>query len=125
MQQSWFVLPPIMEYYYKSQNPFYKTLPKFREDCIGEELNTMNFIYPSEKSTIFLPKDFNGKQNELIVKVAHTNKNSTLYWSMNNEYIATTKGHHEIALLPKNGNYTITVVDNFGNEIEQKITIKN
>jgi len=125
IQQSWFVLPPIMEYYYKSQNPFYKTLPKFREDCIGEELNTMNFIYPSEKSTIFLPKDFNGKQNELIVKVAHTNKNSTLYWSMNNEYIATTKEHHEIALLPKNGNYTITVVDNFGNEIEQKITIKN
>ena len=55
-QKSWFVLPPLMEYYYKDKNPFYKALPKFRDDCLGETKNSMKFIYPTEKSTIFLPK---------------------------------------------------------------------
>ena len=57
-QQSWFILPPLMEYYYKNKNPFYKTLPKFRNDCLGEVQNAMKFIYPTEKRTIFLPKEY-------------------------------------------------------------------
>ena len=46
-QKSWFVLPPLQEYYYKKQNPFYKPLPKFREDCLGEVKNVMKFLYPT------------------------------------------------------------------------------
>ena len=95
-QESWFVLPPLMEYYYKNQNPFYKSLPKFREDCLGETKNAMKFIYPSEKSTIFLPKNFDGKQNELILKVAHSNTDAVLYWysnvNMNVPFINFTVG---------------------------------
>ena len=79
-QKSWFVLPPLMEYYYKDKNPFYKPLPKFRNDCLGETKNSMKFIYPTEKSTIFLPKNFDGKKNELILKVAHSNNDANLFW---------------------------------------------
>ena len=123
-QKSWFVLPPLQEYYYKKQNPFYKPLPKFREDCLGEVKNVMKFLYPTEKSTIFLPKDFDGKQNELILKVAHSNKEAILFWSLNQQFLGTTKENHELAITPKEGEFTITVVDNFGNEIQQQISIK-
>src|SRR5690606_21498930 len=34
--KSWFTLSPVMAYYYKTKNPFYKPLPKFRRDCLGE-----------------------------------------------------------------------------------------
>nr|WP_298991224.1 penicillin-binding protein 1C [uncultured Polaribacter sp.] len=122
--KSWFVLPPLQEYYYKKQNPFYKPLPKFREDCLGEVKNVMKFLYPTEKSTIFLPKDFDGKQNELILKVAHSNKEAILFWSLNQQFLGTTKENHELAITPKEGEFTITVVDNFGNEIQQQISIK-
>src|SRR5690606_27555218 len=71
VHKSWFVLPPLMEYYYKAQNPFYKSLPPFREDCLGESTIAMEFIYPKENNTIFLPKDFDGQTNDLILKVAH------------------------------------------------------
>ena len=124
-QKSFFVLPPLMAYYYKSQNPFYKTVPKFRSDCIGQTQNTMRFIYPSQNSTIFLPKNFDGKKNELILKVAHSNKDAELYWSLNNSFLGSTNTHHEFAITPRIGNFTITVVDNFGNMISEKITIKN
>ena len=99
-QKSWFVLPPLLEYYYKDKNPFYKSLPKFREDCLGENKNVMKFLYPTEKSTIFLPKNFDGKQNELILKVAHSNKDAILYWYSNTTFLGTTKEMHQFAVKP-------------------------
>ncbi|MFY9242479.1 MAG: penicillin-binding protein 1C [Polaribacter sp.] len=123
-QKSWFVLPPLQEYYYKDKNPFYKSLPKFREDCLGENKNAMKFLYPTEKSTIFLPKDFDGKQNELILKVAHSNKDAVLYWYSNTTFLGTTKEIHNLAVIPKIGDFKFTVMDNFGNEIHQQVIIK-
>jgi len=123
-QKSWFVLPPLLEYYYKDKNPFYKSLPKFREDCLGETKNAMKFLYPTEKSTIFLPKDFDGKQNELILKVAHSNKDAILYWYSNATFLGTTKEIHNLAISPKVGAHKFVVMDNFGNEIHQSIIIE-
>ena len=123
-QKSWFVLPPLMEYYYKDKNPFYKQLPKFREDCLGETKNAMKFIYPTEKNTIFLPKNFDGKKNELVLKVAHSNKEATLFWYVNSVFVASTKEIHNIAIDLKIGVHRISVTDNFGNEIQQEIVIK-
>lgn len=123
-QKSWFVLPPLLEYYYKDKNPFYKALPKFRNDCLGEIKNAMKFLYPTEKSTVFLPKNFDGKQNELVLKVAHSNKDAILYWYSNTTFLGTTKELHSFALTPEVGEYKITVTDSFGNEINQQIIIK-
>ncbi|MHB0755142.1 penicillin-binding protein 1C [Polaribacter sp. M15] len=124
-QKSWFVLPPLQEYYYKKQHPFYKTLPKFKNDCLSDVKNVMKFLYPTEKSTVFLPKDFDGKQNELVLKVAHSNPDAILYWYVNETFLGTTKEVHNFAITPQSGAYTFTVVDNFGNEIKQQVTLKN
>ncbi len=123
-QKSWFVLPPLMEYYYRDKNPFYKSAPKFRNDCLGESVNTMKFIYPTEKSTIFLPKSLDGSKNEVILKVAHSNKEVTLFWSLNNIFIGTTKGIHDFSIQPTIGKYIITVTDSFGDEIKEQMEIK-
>lgn len=123
-QQSWFVLPPLMEYYYKDKNLFYKILPKFREDCLGETKNMMKFIYPSEKSTIFLPKDFDGLKNKVVFKVAHSNKDAVLYWYLNAEFKTKTQEIHEFSMALQTGKYTLTVVDNLGKEISQDVEIQ-
>ncbi|AUC85570.1 penicillin-binding protein 1C [Polaribacter sp. ALD11] len=124
-QKSWFVLPPLMEYYYKDKNPFYKSLPKFRNDCLGENKNAMKFIYPTEKSTIFLPKGFDGKKNEIILKVAHSNSEATLFWYVNDRYLGTTKEINEFSTSLEIGDYIISVTDSFGNEIHQKIIVRD
>ena len=123
--KSWFVLPPLMAHYYKTKNPFYKPLPRYRSDCIGENEITMQFIYPKENNTIFLPKDFDGKTNDLILKIAHSKPNSTLYWHIDNTYIGHTKDIHDMAIIPKQGEHIITVVDAFGNEIKRAFKISD
>ncbi|MBL4746044.1 MAG: penicillin-binding protein 1C [Flavobacteriaceae bacterium] len=120
---TWFSLPPLMEYYYKTKNPFYKSLPRFREDCTGSDVVTMEFIYPKESSTIFLPKDFNGRINELILKVAYSRPANTLFWYVDDTFIGATKDIHTMAIQPTQGKHIITVIDEFGNEVLCNIEI--
>jgi penicillin-binding protein 1C len=119
----WFVLPPLQAYYFKTKNPFYKELPPFRSDCVKSSEISMEFIYPNQESTIFLPKDFDGIINELILKVAHSKPETELYWYLNETYIGTTKDIHDKAILPEPGEHVITVIDALGNELILKITI--
>lgn len=121
--KSWFILPPLMEFYYKTKNPFYKPLPPFRNDCSTNTINNMQFIYPKESSTIFLPKDFDGKTNELIIKIAHAIPETTLYWYIDETFIGKTKNIHDLAIIPSEGKHLITVVDEFGNDIKRNIEI--
>ncbi len=122
--KSWFVLPPLMAYYYKAKNPFYKVLPKFREDCLGDIAISMAFIYPNNNNTIFLPKDFDGATNELVLKIAHSKPETTVFWYLDEMFIGSTKDIHELGVLPKIGAHTITVVDTFGNENKIHIIVR-
>lgn len=117
--KSWFVLPPMMAYYYKTKNPFYKALPKFRSDCLGEYGVSIEFIYPKENNSIFLPKDFDGETNALILKIAHSKPESTVFWYVDETYMGSTKDMHELAILPKQGKHVITIVDELGNEAKR------
>ena len=121
--KAWFVLPPLQAYYYKTKNPFYKPLPPYRVDCAESSAVSMEFIYPNQESTIYLPKGFDGKTNELILKVAHSKPELELYWYIDNHYIGSTKDIHDMAILPSPGEHMITVTDELGNELKHKITI--
>lgn len=121
--KSWFILPPLMAYYYKTKNPFYKPLPRYRSDCLGSNTITMAFIYPKENNSIFLPKDFDGKTNDLILKIAHSKPETTLFWYIDNTFIGSTKDIHDMAIIPKQGQHIITVVDEFGNEAKRAFNV--
>ncbi len=122
--QSWFVLPPTMEYYFKNSNVTYRSLPPYRSDCLGSETTSMEFIFPKGPSKVFLPKDFEGDTNELVLKLAHTQPDTTVFWYLNDLYMGTTQTFHEFAILPEAGIHTITVVDEFGNEVVQTIEVR-
>ena len=121
--KKWFILPPLMAYYYKQKNTEYQELPPFKEGCVSEKENTIEFIYPKNNTTIFLPKNFNGKQNDVILKVALRNPQCKLYWYLNNQFIGNTQDIHELGIIPKPGKYKITVMDEFGNEKSCRIKI--
>ncbi|MEZ4793390.1 MAG: penicillin-binding protein 1C [Gelidibacter sp.] len=123
IHKSWFVLPPLMEYYYKAKNPFYKSLPPFRKDCLGENVVTMQFIYPKDNNTVFLPKDFDGKTNHLILKIAHSKPETIVFWYLDETFMGATKDIHEFAIQPKQGKHLLTVVDELGNEAKRWIEI--
>jgi len=120
----WFTLPPLQEWYYKKHHANYKTLPELRDDCKQETGRTMDFISPKNNSTIILAKNEHEKTNPIILKIAHINPETKVFWYIDNKYIQTTETFHEIGVLPTEGRHTITVVDAIGNELKRTITVK-
>lgn len=121
--KSWFILPPVMEWYYKNKNADYRVLPPFREGCNPSENYQMDFIYPKTDSKIYLAKNFESQLQPIVLKVAHSNPKTTLHWYLDRTYLGQTKDFHEMPIKAKTGIYYVTVVDENGNEIIRKMEI--
>lgn len=121
---SWFILPPGMAWYYKMNHPFYKDLPPFKPGCSQYEGEIMQFIYPQNIKRIYIPRDHNGERGQVIFEVAHRDKNATIYWHIDDEYMGETQTHHQLAVSPKPGKHTITAVDDKGNSLNYTILIE-
>lgn len=122
--QTWFILPPLEEYYYKNKNPAYTPPPEFRADCkLNDEQVSMEFIYPAHFTKIFIPVDFDGKINGTIFRIAHKNPQKTVYWHLDNQYLGLTKDFHEMELKPSSGKHRIVLVDEDGIRLEQDFEI--
>lgn len=118
----WFVLPPVVELYYKNNNPNYSILPPFRADCESNSSETaMDFIYPKANTKIVLTKNFESKLQPAIFKIAHTNNTIKVFWYLDNTYLGSTKTFHEMPVMASTGIHLITAVDELGNEIRRKI----
>ena len=121
--KKWFVLPPVMEWYYKSQHVDYLPLPPYRSDCAGTLTPSMDFIYPKTNSKIYLTKNFNSEVQPVILKIAHSNRETEVFWYVDNVYKGSTKTFHEMPITPTEGFHYITVIDESGYEIRKKIEI--
>ena len=121
--KTWFVLPPVMEWYYKGLHMDYMPLPPFRNDCQGITGGSMDFIYPKENGKIYLTKDFNGQVQPVILRAAHSLANARLFWYIGDRYLGETQTFHEMPVNAPTGKYIITVTDETGNEIRRKIEI--
>ncbi|QNL52660.1 penicillin-binding protein 1C [Olivibacter sp. SDN3] len=124
VSKKWFVLPPVMEWYYKSKHADYKVLPPLREDCSNTQRINMDFIYPKDyASKIYLARDFSGEVQPVVLKVAHTSPQAKLFWYANDHFLGTTQTFHEMPLNIESDTYFITVTDEQGNEINRKMEI--
>ena len=123
---TWFVLPPVMEWYFKNKNPFYKVLPPFRADCASSaETHSMEMIYPANNSKIYIPIDLNGKPGSTVFKLAARNSHTIVYWHLDNQFIGTTTQFHQKAIAPLSGLHSLTLVDEKGETLHIQFEIMN
>lgn len=113
--KGWFVLPPAIEQYYRQIHFDYKPLPTYRSDCqTNSSYNEMEIVYPPKDARIKVPRELDGQYEAAIFHVAHRRSDATIYWSLNDEFIATTTGNHKLPFRPEPGKYMLTVTDDLG-----------
>jgi penicillin-binding protein 1C len=121
--KSWFVLPPVQEWFYKRKHPNYKTMPEISPVCNHNQTNisTMEFIYPNTHNTIVLSRQLDGSFGEIALELSHRRSDAIVYWHLNETYIGSTQYFHTMSISPKDGRHRITVVDQWGNTISRNI----
>ena len=120
--KSWFVLPPVQEYYFRPKHPGYAPLPPFREGCSGHG-TVMELIYPREMNRIFIPRQLDESPGEAVFELAHRNPQTEVYWFIDEEFLGTTVNYHQFSLKPSPGWHTITVTDQNGNQLQKRFLV--
>ena len=115
VNKAWFVLPPVMEWYYKQQHIQYRPLPPYRADCLqGSNLRNLDFVYPKHQSVIYTTKAFGGEQQPFVAKAA--NRSGKVFWYLDDTYLGTTDNFHEMNVFAKEGNHTLRIINEKGDE---------
>ncbi len=112
---NWFVLPPIMEWYYTRQHPLYQKLPPWKPGCASYGEQIMQLLSPTGGPKFFMPVQLDGTPGELVFKIAHKLDNMIIHWHLDNNYLGTTHTYHENALRPTPGKHRLSLVDQDGN----------
>jgi penicillin-binding protein 1C len=124
INESWFILPPAMEYFYRLKHSEYKSLPPVSPGCTASKnIPVMEFIYPSAGIKIFIPRDQTGALTRVIAEVAHRSPSKKIFWHLDETYIGTTRFIHQIEMLAGKGDHVLTVVDEDGNMVRCKFEI--
>lgn len=121
IHQPWFILPPAMEYYYKTRHRDYKILPPFNPACMNdrEAHQQMELIYPRNNAKVYIPVEIDGKPGKVIFNAAHHDPKAILFWHLDDVFMGRTSDFHQLALHPSPGKHTLTLVDDKGNRLTQ------
>ncbi|MGZ4060456.1 MAG: penicillin-binding transpeptidase domain-containing protein, partial [Bacteroidia bacterium] len=121
---TWFILPPLIEKYYKLNHPNYKVLPDFRPDCLTKIADkAFAVLYPKPNSKIYVPIEIDGKVGRTVFEATHRNINTKIYWHLDDEYIGETKEIHQIALNPSVGKHKLMLIDENGIAVTIKFEV--
>lgn len=121
-QESRFVLPPVMEYYYKQKHPGYAFLPEIKPGCNIRE-TVMELIYPREMDRIFVPRQLDNSPGEAVFELAHRQPKTEVFWYIDQKFIGKTTVFHQLSLHPDSGWHLLTVVDQNGNQLQKKFLV--
>ena len=124
IHQSWFVLTPAMEWYYKQKNHDYKPLPPYKPGCeLTGNGRQMELIYPRQEAKIYVPLEIDGRRGKTIFTAAHRKPGSKIFWHLDDEFIGTTMNYHQLALSPAPGKHLLTIVDENGESVSRQFEI--
>lgn len=112
-----FVLPPVMEHYYRQSHSSYQSAALAGAQTAARvDVQPMRFIYPADGCVVSLPVQSDGTRTTLNCAVAHNNPSAEVFWHLDNSYLGSTKDIHQMSVRLSSGVHRITVVDFSGQE---------
>jgi penicillin-binding protein 1C len=124
---SFFILPPLMEYFYARAHPEYAYLPPYHPSCGGTEKGSaqMALIYPANPTRIKIPRLANGEKGRVVFRLAHRSSGKKVFWYLDDEFLTTTQEFHEIELYREPGSYLLMLLDEDGEKLFQRFSLTN
>jgi penicillin-binding protein 1C len=84
----------------------------------------MEIIYPERGARLFVPVQLDGTHGQVGLEAAHREQDAVLYWSLDGEHIASTRGEHRIAVDLPQGRHELTLTDQYGRFRSNTFTVE-
>lgn len=120
---NWMVLPAEIESYYLARHPTQKPLPKFDPGCVSIRDASLTILYPRKGQKLYLPVDFKGEKQQLVLEASHVSREAILFWHLDGHYFGQTQEIHQILVQPEEGKHKLTVMTESGEVKEVRFEI--
>lgn len=126
VEKTWFVLPPAMEWYYMKDHLDYRPLPPKHPDfdASSDSSNPIDIIYPQQGITVVTTVGLDGREQGVVARAAHRDPTALIYWHLDDAYLGTTRGSHELLVHPKAGRHVLVAMDESGASRTTVFTVK-
>jgi penicillin-binding protein 1C len=84
----------------------------------------MEFIYPSSGASLSFPPQLSGETPGAVFRLAHRNASTTIWWHLDGSYVGETTLIHELRLAPEAGPHILTVIDEDGNSLSVRFSVR-
>jgi penicillin-binding protein 1C len=124
--QGWFVLPPRQEWYFRKRQAAYRPLPPWREDCRDgnvEARTPMALINPKPNTRLYVPVELDGHRGRAVFEATHRDRQAAIHWHLDETFLGTTEGFHQLEVAPTPGWHTLTLVDQDGSTARRRFEV--
>lgn len=120
-----YVLPPVMEWFYKKHSPLFRPLPAFYPGCgAAHPDDVMDFVYPKADAKVTIPIGIRGDRQQVVFEIAHRNPQKTIYWTLNDTFLGQTRLNHQMPIDVEKGAYDLRCVDEDGVELYRRLVVQ-
>ena len=124
LTRSQFVLPPVLEYWYRRHTFDYQSLPPWIPGHTGDSAKPeLAIVFPENGARVFIPTELDGTPGALIMEATHRDPDETLYWDLDGVYLGETQGYHQLSVHPAPGKHVLTVTDTMGTRATRSFEI--
>lgn len=127
-QQTRFILPVAMAYFYQPQHPDYHGMPPVWPGCEQllaqqHQLPSLDLLYPSSDSQIRLPLQLDGKLGQSIFRAVHRDNTALLYWHLDDQYLGQTRMPHQMAIQTGAGLHQLVITASDGSRLQRQFEV--
>ncbi|RMH99945.1 MAG: penicillin-binding protein 1C, partial [Calditrichaeota bacterium] len=119
------VYPPDVAQHLRRRGVPVDAAPPHRPDCPAQtEPAALQILYPPENARLWVPRDFGGRRQRVAFRVAHRQRERTVYWYLDHHYLGATRDIHEKAVELTRGWHTLEVVDEIGYRDRRRFVVE-
>jgi len=89
--------PPAVRKQFEKRGQEIEVIPPHRKSCeSGGNEEVLAILYPKNDVAIFIPKDLGGVKQRILLRAAHSESESTVYWYLDDKYLGLTNNFHDV-----------------------------
>lgn len=121
--RGWFSLPPAMEALYRRVHSEYRPLPPLAEGCAAAPESGLAILVPAQDAAVFVPVELDGARGRVVVEASAREPEAELHWHLDDQYLGSTRGAHQLAISPAAGAHVLTVVSSTGASVARRFEV--
>jgi len=67
--------------------------------------------------------EHDGLIGKIVFEAAQRNRDNTLYWHLDDQFVGETQIIHQVGLAPEPGEHVLTIVDSEGNQFTSRMNV--